>query len=172
MTIEAFIDICEKSFSEGKVKLGPKQGAIYTEKLRRFADEQRDKIFDKLLETNKRKLPLIADIYDAARDLGYLSVDTVRTREHHWQPTNCGACHGEGRLLTVWELFGEERDGRRVEVQEFRAVTAYAGPWPALSAGQFTALFRCWCPAGDARTLPSAWPKWRKDAPLRREVWK
>ena len=160
MTIDAFLDLCEKSWSEQKSKLGPRQKEIYAEKLKRFASTQLDAIFEKVLELS-RTFPKIRDIYDAAGELGFLAVNTVSGfQSHAWTPTLCNLCHGEGRLLVTWDL---EFTADRRELQKLRHIVPYSSlPWN-LEAGQFTSLFRCQCPAGEARTIPPSWPRWSRE---------
>lgn len=171
MTPSAFIDICEKSFSEGKVKLGPSQHAIYEEKLTTFTAEQLDKIFEKVLEICKR-FPKIAEIYDAARELNYLQTEFDKFRPHHWKPSDCPLCRGEGRLAIVWYVTIEQRDTGRLEVSELKEILPYsnAGLYK-FKPKEYIAIHRCKCPAGDSETIPKIWPKWTQMSEPRREVW-
>jgi hypothetical protein len=156
MTTEAFIDICERSFSEQKVRLGPNQREIYAEKLRRFTNDELNAIFDKVLETT-RNFPKIRDIYDAARDCGFLQTEMPQFRSHDWKESACNLCHGEGRLLVIWQLAYEENGW---EEHRLKVIRPYSAPEIETGAHDFRTLFRCQCSAGDASTIPAGWPKW------------
>src|SRR6266704_6421918 len=103
MNTPDFLKKCAQAFP-GK-ELTEDQVAIYTEKLARFDERQLNRIHAEIIETCKY-FPKIADIYDAARSMGMLTVPEQPI--HHWQPTACGLCHGEGRLLIVWQFRMEE----------------------------------------------------------------
>ncbi len=168
MTIERFVDLCQKTWP-GKV-YEPEQRAVLEEKCTRFKERQLDAIFNVLVE-NLKYLPRVVDIYDAARELSFLEVPA--RPDHHWQATDCSFCHGEGRLMMIWEFHMEARDTGLVEIQEFRDVLPYSASSTYVPAkNHFTSIFRCSCPAGTIDTLPKAWPQWSKEAPLRREIWK
>lgn len=171
MTTEAFIDICEKTFSEGKVRLGPMQREIYLEKLKRFDGSQLDKMFEKVLETAKH-FPKIAEIFDSARDCGYLQTETDNFRPHHWEPTDCGKCHGEGRLCIIWLFTMEERPTGILERRQLTQVFPYTKSFDyTLKPNEYRSIFRCECFAGDASTIPKIYPKWTRSSEPVREKW-
>jgi hypothetical protein len=171
MNANAFIDICERSFSEAKVKLGPSQRSIYEEKLKAFTEQDLDRIFEKVLEIT-RSFPKIKDIYDAARELGLLNVEHYNTVKHQWQESECGFCRGEGRICIIWGCRMEERKTGICEVRELTQVFPYSKSFSYhLKPNEYRSIFRCQCAAGDVDTLPKSWPKWTKDSNPRREVW-
>jgi hypothetical protein len=171
MNGEAFIDICEKSFSEAKVRLGPMQREIYLEKLKRFSNPQLEKVFEKVLETSKR-FPKIAEIYEAARECGYLQTESDIFKPHRWQPADCGLCRGEGRLAIIWHCFYEPKPTGLLEIQELVQAFPYTRSFDyTLKPNEYRSIFRCRCVAGDVATLSKAWPKWTKDSETRRERW-
>lgn len=171
MTTDAFIDICEKSFSEARLRLGPMQREIYNEKLKRFDVMQLDKIFEKVLETVKR-FPKIAEIYDAARDCGYLQTESDKFKPHRWQSTTCGKCRGEGRIAIIWHCFREVQGDRLKEIEELTQVFPYSESFTyRFKPNEYRSIFRCQCAAGDAPTLARAWPKWTIHSETRRERW-
>lgn len=172
MNSAAFIDICERSFSEAKVKLGPSQRSIYEEKLRSFTDQDLDRIFEKVLELT-RSFPKIKDIYDAARELGMLGAERVsNSPKHHWQVTDCGFCRGEGRIAIIWVCKVEERQTGICEIRQLAEVFPYSKSFDyQFKPNEYRSIFRCQCSAGDMETLPKSWPKWTKDSNPRREVW-
>lgn len=171
MNSDAFIDICEKSFSESKVRLGPMQKTIYVEKLRRFSEHELDKIFEHVIEGTKY-FPKIADIYAAARECGFLQTESDKFRPHHWRETDCGLCRGEGRVAIIWHCFYEARDTGMLEIQELTQALPYAASFDyRFKPNEYRSIFRCRCRAGEAATLPQAWPKFSNTTETRRERW-
>jgi hypothetical protein len=149
----------------------PQQLGIYRDKLRRFSPEQLLELLNKVLEEAKY-FPKVSEIYKAANELGYLSIDTTKTRHHHWQPSKCGLCCGEGRLALFWEFRQEQRETGIVEIQRVVKIAQYTNSLgDAVPQNQFRTIFRCECAAGDVMTLPKAWPKYNGRMPSQREVW-
>lgn len=169
MTVSTFIEELTMIFDK-PLKL--QQVGIYQDKLRRFSPEQLVELLNKVLEEVKT-FPKVSEIYKAANELGFLAVDTTKTRTHHWEESSdCGMCHGEGRLCIYWEVFFEERDSGRVEIQQLKHVAQYSRSFDYKpSQNEFRSIFRCKCAAGDATTIPKSWPKWSRNTPTRREVW-
>lgn len=158
MTFQSFVDLCEKSFSDGKVRLGEKQSEIYAEKLRRFSGDQLDKIFESVLESC-RNFPKISDIYNAAKELGFVTPVTDSFKPHHWEHGDCKLCRGEGRLSVTWELsFTEDRR----EQHSLKQIHPYSDQ-ATVPPDCFTSIYRCSCAAGDRPSIPKAWPLWSKD---------
>ena len=167
MTPQSFIHELEQIFERS---LKEKQAPLYLDKLRRFSSEQLLELLNRTLEEAKY-FPKISEIYKAAAELGYLHVDLTRTRLHNWEPSDCAMCRGEGRLAVFWELLFEERGTGRFEVHQFKSLVPYSRSSSySLSENEFSSIFRCSCMAGEAATLPKAWPKWSIYAPLRREA--
>lgn len=149
----------------------PQQLGIYRDKLRRFSPEQLLEILNKVLEEAKY-FPKVSEIFKAAEALGYLSVTQDTRRFHHWKETNCGLCHGEGRIAIIWHCFTEERGEYRAEIQELVQVFQYSKSFDyRFKPNECRSIFRCRCLAGDAESLPKAWPKWTNNSNARREVW-
>lgn len=169
MNVQIFMDELGKIF-ERQPK--PEQKAVFQQKLRRFSPEQLVEILNRVLE-ECRGFPKVSEVFKAAQELGFLTVDTTRTPKHHWRPSEeCGLCHGEGRLCIFWKYHYEERDSGRVEVQQLVDVKQYTQSFDRhLGACEFRTVFRCKCSAGDAETLPKCWPKLTKSTPINREVW-
>lgn len=169
MNIHLFMDELGKIFDK---QPKPEQLAIYAQKLRRFSPEQLVEILNRVLE-ECRAFPKVSEVFKAATELGYLSIDTTRTRHHHWAESDyCGMCHGEGRLCIFWECFYEDRENGRVEIQQLKRVFQYTKSFDyQQQRNEFRSIFRCKCPAGDAQTLSKHWPKWTIQSPTRREVW-
>lgn len=170
MTINEFLNKCEESFPGKPYTTG--QRAAFVQKLSRFSDDEVLRIYDQIL-TECKYPPKISDVYDAARILGMLAIDTTRTPHHHWTDSGtCGLCRGEGRLGMFWKFHYEDRNNGRVEIQDLSQVMQYSKSFDYQpKANEFRAVFRCQCFAGDAETLPKAWPKWTASSPTRREVW-
>lgn len=170
MNVNEFLNRCEDSWG-AKVKLMPARQAIYMEKLRRFSSEQLSAIYDKVLETTGR-FPEIKDIYAVARELGYLETEQAKCTRHHWQESECGSCHGEGRLCIVWSARVESRPTGLLELQRLEQVLQYTRSFEyQLKPGEFRTIFRCKCFAGDTPTLSRGWPKLTNSTPIEREVW-
>src|SRR6266478_3795757 len=98
MRIELFMDELGKIFDKAPK---PEQLAVYREKLRRFSPEQLLEILNRILE-ECRTFPKVSDVFKAAKDLGYLSIDLTRTPVHRWTPSDCPTCNGEGRIAIFW----------------------------------------------------------------------
>lgn len=171
MTSEQFLDELETVFEK---KPKPQQLVIYRDKLRRFSSEQLLELLNKVLEEVKY-FPRVSEIYKAAEGMGYLAIDTTNCKLHRWQPTECNLCHGEGRLAIIWQARVEQRETGRVEIQELTQVLQYTKSLDpqnyTLKANEFRTIFRCQCLAGDAATIPKAWPKWSRSRNPIREVW-
>lgn len=171
MTVTDFLKQCEQQWGGGKIKLMPAQEAAYRQKLSMFSEEQLSAIYDKVLELAEH-FPKIKNVYDAARMLGFLETHMDNFEPHHWQDAPCGLCHGEGRLAIIWAFKYEDRQSGRVEIQTVADVVQYSQTLSTpVPDKQFRTIFRCQCSAGDASTLPKAWPKFTKHTPLQREVW-
>lgn len=173
MTASEFLKQCEATLGSGKVKLLPAQESIYFEKLRRFTSDQLLAIYDKVLETTGY-FPKIKDIYEAARDLGYLQTESEHFKPHRWQETECQLCKGEGRLCITWIVTSEIIREERREVHALSRIRPYAESCNSdnfvLESGEFRSIFRCSCLAGDAAGIPKMWPKWSKSMPAVRYV--
>ncbi len=167
MNIQQFLKKCEEAFGGKEYTTGQK--AAFMEKCERFSERDLQRIFSEILETNKY-LPRIADIYEAAGSLGMLSEKQKPT--HHWEPSSCGLCHGEGRLRIIWNCEAEERPTGIVEKQTVVKVLQYSKGFDHLMRGtEYPSIFRCKCPAGEADTIPKAWPQWTDKSNPQREVW-
>lgn len=164
MTIREFLTQCETSFA-GRVRLMPAQEAVYVEKLSTFSPDQLSAIYNKVLEITEH-FPKIKNIYDAARDLGYLQTESDVYKPHQWKTTDCHLCRGEGRLCVTWILTSEIRNNERIRVEALNRITPYSESCDSrtfqMQDGEFRSLFRCACFAGDVPGLPKTWPKWSK----------
>lgn len=170
MTTHEFLDKCEESFPGKPYTIG--QRAAFDQKLERFTETQVMGIYAQILE-NCKYAPRIADVYDAAQELGYLSIDATQFRSHQWEPSNeCGLCRGEGRLAIFWRVAIQERDTGLVEFQEIVHVAQYTKSFDRhIPSNEFRSVFRCKCRAGDVATIPKHWPKLSKETPTSREIW-
>lgn len=168
MNAEKFIQELEQVFDK---TLKAQQTPLYLDKLRRFSPEQLVELLNKVLEEAKY-FPKVSEIFKAANELGYLSVDTNTVRPHRWKISDCRMCHGEGRLCVTWISTSEIRNDERREVQALSKILPYVASCDSdqfrLQDGEYRSLWRCSCMAGDAPTLPKAWPKWSRNvAPVR-----
>ena len=167
MTIHEFINRSEESF--GDKRYSPGQRAAIEAKCWHFTERELNAIYSDLLETCKT-LPLVAHIYASARSMNML--ERKEFKPHRWQPSDCGLCRGEGRLGIIWRLTFEERPTGVCEIQELTELFQYTKSLQvALKPNHYRSIFRCRCLAGEADTIPKAWPKWSNDSNARREVW-
>lgn len=168
MTVTEFIRQCEATTGNGKIRLMPAQEAVYVEKLRMFSGEQLSAIYDKVLELTEH-FPKIKNIWDAARDLGYLQTESDIFRPHRWEESECRLCKGEGRICVIWLSTFEIRHETRVEAEALSQILPYAESCDSvkykLKPDEFRTIFRCACIAGDRDTIPKGWPKWNKNIP-------
>ncbi len=168
MTPELFIQELQQIFDK---TLKDKQLPLYLDKLRRFSSEQLIEILNKTLEEAKY-FPKVSEIFKAAEGLGYLSIDLTKCRVHHWRPTDCSFCRGEGRIAVIWHCFYEERNEQHVEIQELVQIFPYSKSFEyQFKPNEVRSIFRCKCLAGEADSIPKAWPKWTRESNTRREVW-
>jgi hypothetical protein len=146
----------------------PSRLAVYRERLRRFSPEQLIQMLNALID-ECRTFPSPADIAKAAEKLGYSAIDRTAYQQHHWEPTDCKLCRGEGRLCVVWLATAEVRNDERKEAHALTQILPYqqscASTGLKMGPGEYRTLFRCSCTAGDAVSLPKAWPKWSKSKP-------
>jgi len=91
------------------------------------------------------------------------SEDTMKTVErtqrlpyHRWEKTSCELCRGEGRLSVIFKIFTENGTRKRV----LERIQPYSQP-NDVQPGQFATIFRCECPAGEAKGIPQSWPRWQ-----------
>lgn len=131
-------------------------------KIDRFTEEQRDKIFDWLLE-NCKFAPKVPDIFDAARELNLLERQArSNVDQHEWHKTNCRLCGGEGRLQ-VWRRTWAENGYQHQSLTKIYPYAAIEAMEHKPEPGEYSFIYRCSCQAGDAATLPEKWPKWSGD---------
>lgn len=172
MTIDQFIDECERTTSTGKVRLMPEQRAAYYHKLQRFSGEQLSAIYDKVLELTEH-FPKVKNCYDAARDLGYLD-DTPKNqyKPHVWQETDCKLCGGEGLILVAFSRSWEKQESGIYEVMQLETIEPYSKrPSSSLPANQCGFVFRCKCLAGDADTVQKGITRWNSSIePIQRKL--
>jgi hypothetical protein len=175
MIIDEFIRLCERTFGGGKIALMPDQRAAYFQKLERFNSEQLDEIYSKVLELTAH-FPKIKDIYDAARELGFLSdaLDASRNKPHVWQETECRFCAGSGLMAAMYEQEFEHGDSGAVQVLKLVHVGPYHRSSDRRRAQPFEvlAVFRCKCSAGDVDTIQRGLPRWSDAQPIvRKRAW-
>jgi hypothetical protein len=132
------------------------------DKLSRFTAEQLAKLYEQLLE-QCRVLPKIADVFEAARVLGLLTIE-AEFHPHRWEFKSCHLCHGEGRLLSVWLTYRDMTPKGPVPMQRLVKLFGYSTTEAAeykLQPGEYHVFARCSCPAGEAPTVSKAWPRWK-----------
>lgn len=171
MTIDQFIDECERTTSTGKVRLMPEQRAAYYHKLQQFSGEQLSAIYGKVLELTEH-FPRVKNCYDAARELGFLSDAEKQYKPHVWEPTDCRLCGGEGLILAAWSRSWEKHEAGIYEVLRLETIEPYSKrPSSRLPADQCGFVFRCKCLAGDAETVQKGIPRWEANIdPIRRRL--
>ena len=161
-TVSEFLAKCELVFP-GKT-LTVDQSSIYRQKLSHFSPDQLGHIYEEIIETQKY-FPKIADVFDAARTLGYMH--PPERPVHTWDKTSCALCHGEGRIAVIWDV---QPVGERI-IETLHKIWPYSESGSAdIPTHGFRTLSRCKCLAGGAPTIPKSWQKWTGDAaysPLR-----
>jgi hypothetical protein len=164
MNTAFFIDELTQVFP-GK-DLTAAQHVAYREKLGRFDDQQRQSIYDWILEHCKF-FPKIADVYEAATMLGFL-VERDEFKPHVWTPTDCRFCGGSGLMAAMYEQEYERSDAGATQILKL----VHVGPYH-LSAERYSqqvneirSAFRCACPAGDAETLQKGIQRWSDQRPM------
>ena len=168
-----FVAKLERTWLGGK-SLDREQSQIYSGKLVKFTDPELDGLFDKLTESCKY-LPRIADIWEAATDIGLLNRQQLNKPEHTWTRSECKRCNGEGLLLAyfvieyeeVVEGEGEQQRRRLKRHRRFTGLYQYSDVrsiWAHTSQpGEYRYVFRCDCELGMVPTLARGWPQWRND---------
>lgn len=171
MSPNEFIRQIERTWDR---ELEADQALIYLRKLERFSDAELQAIFDRVIESSKY-MPRIADIYSAATDLEMLAKPAADgSKSHTWERTDCKLCEGEGRLNVIMQTtYGEATASGRDKTVRFADLGPYSDkkwigyPW---QEGFNSYIFRCSCEAGEAETIPKAWPRWDPDRHRRADV--
>ncbi len=140
------------------------QSEFLVKKMSRFSESQLQQIYEKALETCKylfaRKANPIAQLFDVAAELGFVSKPTAEFKPHAWQGTDCRLCAGSGMIAVFFEpyLTTEKKLERRIT-----RMMPYAGlnttDYQYEHLNEYCSMSRCSCSAGDADTLPRGWPK-------------
>jgi hypothetical protein len=144
--------------------LADTQRLAYVRRLGRLPAERLRDIHAKVVD-DCRYFPKIAEIVEAARELGCLA---ERPRESgrygEFDATSCKLCGGEGAIVAFFRtLYEFDATGRR-SWRRLERVLAYS------QSGEFNAaqprdisgwLYRCSCDAGERDGLPRGWPRWR-----------
>jgi len=137
------------------------QRAVFLAKVGSLDEQDLPRVYSEILESCKR-LPLIAEIYSVARAWGMLP--TPDAIIHHWQSTLCKLCAGEGRIMTVWlRYFDDDRKQSMLRLEQVMPYSSREATNYHFKDGEYSALARCKCEAGDASTLPPKWPRWSSD---------
>jgi len=99
-------------------QLPAEQSEMLVKKLARFTPVQLDALFEKSIEECKylfaRGANPVAQIYDVAKDLGFLTRPTTVSAEYTWTPTDCPHCGGCGMVAVFCELM-TDGDGRVIK---------------------------------------------------------
>lgn len=160
--IGRFIGQLESAYEKG---YSAKQGEEIYDRLQGFQDEQLNLIY-KWLTLNVTKKPLLADIFNAARELGFLAKqprDTTQSPLTDFEPTDCRLCGGQGLLQVI---FSQWRDGEGKPYRRLEKVAAHNERIDyEIPEGERhdSYLYRCSCEAGERDGLPTKWPRWKVD---------
>ncbi len=157
MNFESFVDRCNELWP-GK-ELSREQLVIYREKLSQYEFREVGKIYE-WLRDNAKFFPKIADIVEAAKHCGFS--DRVQAYEpHRWHATECRLCGGSGKLGVFFEILTNRETGGIL--RNLKRVMQYEASEPTnrLNQDWTRFVFRCDCPAGDAKTLEMGIPKWK-----------
>jgi len=156
MTVIELLDKFEEYFGK---EYTDAQRAAFVAKLTIFDERDLPRVYSEILEVSKR-LPFIAEVFAVGRAWGLIGA-AAEERVHHWEPTTCKLCAGEGRVWSVWGLSFDDARGRWMERLE------HVMPYSSAEArnyhfldGEYGRVARCRCEAGDAPTLPHGVPRW------------
>lgn len=165
MTPSEFISETEEAWGK---ELSVKQTTIWRRKLDRFDSFQIDKLFEKVVETQRYFPNTLEPIWSLARDLGFFREQDTQSRtttEHTWKPTSCQLCGGDGRLTVFFSVMYEDTDEGRKTVKTLRRIFRASDGASLLAykpdSTEYDFLYRCPCPAGEASKLPKKWPRWK-----------
>ena len=151
-----------------KVKLMAAAEEALTSKMVRFSPDQLDAIYEKILDECKY-FPKPADIYSAARDLGFVDKGPQykASTPHAWSAGSCSLCRGEGRIAVYFEAYaveterGIEQRRRRTRIFPYTAPERIDYDYKQRGPLEYSSIARCSCAAGDAPTLPHDIPRWK-----------
>lgn len=165
MNSEMFLDMCKQAFG-GKVDLMPAQHSVYSEKLRRFTNDERRRIYDWIVE-NCKFFPKVADIWEGARSLGFLTQQESGSVIHKWKPTDCRPCAGSGMVAAWYGSSVLAQDGKHMHQLRLIALEPYAKSLSSESRVNHDVryFFRCQCEAGAKPAGMTGLPRWSIDRP-------
>jgi hypothetical protein len=162
VTHEKFMDLIT-GWTKAPMSAEKQNAMIY--KIQKFSESQLGCIADKILE-NCINRPEVSNIWEAARDLGYLATEAPKVIDRsQWNPTDCRYCGGEGALSVLLNTQYVERKDSEGNVIGKRKEITLRKVWPLSASdqiefewmdGDFKFAFRCCCDA--KRLQPSGWP--------------
>lgn len=165
MNITFFIDKCREVLPPAK-DLTAAQWTAYREKLSQFTDDQRQRLFDAVLE-NCKFFPKIADIFEQARNLGFTERH-IEYRPHEWTSTGCQLCAGSGLVAAFWSQEFEIDGDNKTQILRLHYLFPYHQSGAYGNDPKHTdirAVYRCYCDCGAVETLDKGIPRWRSDMP-------
>jgi hypothetical protein len=165
MNFDMFMDRMLGVLPPGK-ELATTQWAAYRSKCEQFDESQMARLYDAILE-NCKFFPKIADIYEQARNLGFMERH-IEYRPHVWTPTDCQLCGGSGLVAAFWSQEFE------ICADEKRQILRLHYLYPYHQSGAYQrerthddvrTVYRCFCPSGCVDTLDNGIPRWKENMP-------
>lgn len=162
MTPEQFMQSIAPFYSR---KLTPLQRQAYLRALEPLAfSDKLDKLAEQI-PARCKQFPSVATIFEVAEKhvRGAKRQSLPTDKPHRWETTDCHHCQGEGVITVFWTHMYQIEPYMRDELTEpvvFPNSSREVSTYRRQHRLQVQTLFRCSCPAGQAETIPSAWPRW------------
>ncbi len=146
------------------------QRRAYEDRLSRFDTASLDQLAIAVID-NSKWFPKIAEILSIAQANSiWPKRAAARATTHDWEKTDCPLCEGEGRLVVVMRHYYTPTLNALGETKGFHEQRDVANIYPYCTprgsiphaAGDYTYIFRCFCDAALAATVPQWIPRWRK----------